>query len=241
MKAFPGILALLVLAGWTGPAPRDAKDDLHRAIQKLAAAENFSWMAMTIEESDVKAPEEAEWFEGRWARSGWQKVSKPGSKATEDAWAKDDRIALLTPDGWKAIDLQAIVPGKKPDKIVRRAQEFHQAKDPLGQARILAGRGQSLVHHEGGLISGQVAALDAPHVLEHALTSGNKIPEGAAFRVNFRVKDGVLTSYELVVTYKSVRGRDQREIENLLSMAVEFSEVGTTAVEVPEEARKALQ
>lgn len=233
MKPFLAVLVLLA-------APRDAKDDVQRALQKLAAAENFSWMAMTIEESDVKAPEEAEWFEGQSTRSGWRKVSKPGSKATEDAWVKDDRIALRTPEGWKAVDLEAVVPGQKPDKIVRRAQEFHQARDPLRQATILSGRGQSLVRHEDGLISGQVAALDGPRVLEHALTSGNKIPEGAAFRVNFRIKDGILASYELVVTYRSVR-KDGREVENVLSMAVEFSEVGTTALDIPEEARKALQ
>lgn len=241
MKAFPGILAVLVLAGWTGPARGDAKDDLDRAIQKLADSQNFSWVAITIEESTAKRPEEAETFEGKWARSGWRMVSKPDSKAFEDAWMKDDRIAFFTPEGWKAIDLDAVEPGKKPDKSVRLAREFNQVKDPLVQARVLAGRGQSLVRHENGLISGQVPAMDAALVLEHALTTGTRVPEGASFRVNFRIRDGFLSSFELVVTYRSFRGKDRVEVENTLAMAVDISDVGTTSIEVPEEARKALQ
>jgi hypothetical protein len=240
--SWKGILVIGLLAGWSGPAPRDAKDDLLRALQKLAASESFSWVAMTIEESDAKVPQLAETIEGKWARSGWRKLARPKTKSTTEAFMKGDRIALLTAAGWKVIDVAAAPPpGKKADKDVRRAQEFDLVKDPLAEAKILLGRGQDFTGRENGLYTGTVAALDAPLVLERAVTAGNKLPEGAAMRVNFRIKDGLLASYELIATYQSTRGKQKQVVENILSMAVDFAEIGTTAIEVPEEARKVLE
>jgi hypothetical protein len=240
-KAF---LAVALLSGWAIPMGGDAKRDLEDAFLKLSACENFSWVAMTIEETEGKEPQLTDTVEGKWARGGWCQLSRPKTKKTTDAFLKDDRIAVLFPEGWKIMDVKDVAPAAgKPDKTVLRAQQFLHAKSPLLEAKVLMGRAEDLGRRENGLYSGRLARLDVPLVLERAQAAGHKLPafEEPAARVNFRVEEGVLSSFELVISGRALKAKKGQVVESLIGMAVDFSEVGKTTLEIPEEARRLLE
>lgn len=247
MKASMHLMALAavgILSGWANPSARDAKGDVEQALQKLAAAESFSWVAMTIEETDGKDPKLAETVEGKWVRGGWSRLSRPKTKSTTDAFMKNDRLALMTSQGWKSVDLKDLAPGgAKPAKDIRPAQDLLHAKAPLAQARVLLGRMNEVGRRENGLYSGRMAPLNVPIILEYAATAGLKLPtlEDTEIRVNFRINEGVLGSYELVVSGRNAKSKNPQTAGRLVSMAVDFTEVGTTTLEVPDEARKLLE
>ena len=247
MKAtllFGALSAVGLLSGGRNRPHPDAKGEVEQALQKLAAAENFSWVAMTIEELDGKDPKLADSVEGRSIKGGWSRLARPKTKKTTEAFLKGERLALLTPQGWKSVDVKEVAPGAaKPPKEIRPAQDLLHARNPLAGARFLLGRLTELERRENGLCSGRVAPLNVPILLEHAAAAGHKIPgfEEPQLRVNFRISDGVLASYELVVSGRNTKAKKGQIVQSLISMAVDFTDVGTTTLEVPDGARKLLE
>ena len=247
MKASAMVKALMVvgiLSGSASPAAPDAKGEVEQALLKLTEAENFSWVAMTIEETDGKDPKLTDTVEGKSVKGGWGRLSRPKTKSTTDAFLRGDRLALMTPQGWKAVDAKEIAPGAaKPAKELRPAQDLLHAKAPLAEAKVLLGRLQEVERRENGLYSGRLAPLNVPIILERAAAAGHKIPafEEPQVRVNFRIIEGLLASYELVVSGRNAKPKKGQGAGSLISMAVDFTDVGTTTLEVPDEARKLLE
>jgi hypothetical protein len=244
MKTAVLIQAWMAVAILSGRPHPDAKGDVEQALQKLAAAENFSWVAMTIEETDGKDPKLADSVEGKSIKGGWSRLSRPKTKKSTDAFLKGERLALLTTQGWKAVDVKEVAPGAaKPAKDIRPAQDLLHAKSPLMEAKVLLGRLTELERRENGLYSGRVAPLNVPILLEHAAAAGHKIPgyDEPQMRVNFRIVEGLLGSYELVVSGRNTKAKKGQIVQSLVSMAVDFTDVGTTTLEIPDEARKLLE
>jgi hypothetical protein len=244
MNVLKVFLAAGALAGWAGPIPGDAKGDLEEALRKLSAAENFTWVAMTIEEVEGKDPQPAETVEGKWAKGGWCQLSRPKTKTTTDAIVKGDRIAVLLPEGWKIMDVKEAAPAAgKPDKTVRQAQQLMHAKFPLDEAKFLLGRAEDLVKRENGLYSGRFTNLDVPIILERAQAAGHKIPQfdEPRARINFQIEGGLLSSFELVISGGVVKAKKGQVVESLIGIGVDFSDVGRTTFEIPDEARKLLE
>lgn len=241
---FTALMAMGLLSGWARPADPDGKGEVEQALLKLEAAESFSWVAMTIEETDGKDPKLADTVEGKSVKGGWSRLSRPKTKKTTDAFLRGGRLALMTPQGWKAVEVKEIAPGAaKPAKELRPAQDLLHANAPLAQAKVLLGRLQELECRENGLYSGRLAPLNVPIILEHAAAVGHKIPafEEPQVRVNFRINEGMLGSYELVVSGRNAKAKKGQGQGSLISMAVDFTDVGTTTLEVPDEARKLLE
>lgn len=241
---FGALMAVGILSGWARPAEPDGKGEVEQALLKLEAAENFSWVAMTIEEADGKDPKLAETVEGKSVEGGWSRLSRPKTKKTTDAFLRGGRLALMTPQGWRAAEVKELAPGAaKPAKELRPAQDLLHANVPLDQAKVLLGRLQDLGRRENGLYSGRLAPLNVPIILEQAAAAGHKIPalEEPQARVNFRVHEGMLASYELVVSGRNPKAKKGQGAGRLISMAVDFTDVGRTTLEVPDEARKLLE
>src|SRR5439155_2860189 len=110
LRPFKALIAVGMLSGWGSPIHPDAKGDVEQALLKLSAAENFSWVAMTIEESEGKEPKLTETLEGKSVKDGWCQISRPKTKKSTDAFLKGDRIALLTPEGWRIVDVKDAAP-----------------------------------------------------------------------------------------------------------------------------------
>lgn len=238
------LMVVGILSGSAKPAAPDERGEIEQALLKLAAAENFSWVAMTIEEADGKDPKLADTVEGKSVKGGWCRLSRPKTKTTTHAFLRGDRLALLTPQGWKTVDVKEIAPGAaKPGKELRPAQDLLHAKAPLAEAKFLLGRLHELERRENGLHSGRLAPLNVPIILERAASEGHKIPafEDPQVRVNFRITEGMLASYELVVSGRNAKPKKGQGAGSLISMAVDFTDVGTTTLEVPDEARKLLE
>jgi len=244
MKGMSALIALTVLSGWAGPVPRDAREDVQRALEKLEASGNFSWVSTTSEETDGDLPQFSAEMQGRSVKGGWSQISKSSSKKGSEAFLKDDRIAVMTADGWKVVDAKVEPPaGGKLDKAVKQAQQFVLSRAPVTEAKGLLNRLEDMKSHGGGTYSGRVAALDVPIYLERAKAAGKGAPsmEEPRIRVNFRVRDGVLAAYELVVTGRHVKKKSGQAQEIVFSAAVDILDVGTTTLEIPEEARKVLE
>jgi len=64
MNALKALFFSALLLGPAAAAPSRAEGELQQAIQKLAAARNFSWISMTLEETEGKGAKLAEVMEG---------------------------------------------------------------------------------------------------------------------------------------------------------------------------------
>jgi len=244
MNALKTALFVAMLLGRTLPNQPSLEGELQRAIQKLSMAENFSWVAMTIEEKDGKDPKVAETLEGKWDKNGWCQLSNPKSKNAGDAFLKGDRIAVLLQECWKVLDVkEAALAAGKPDKTIRQAQQFLKSKSPSEELRSYLGRVEDLRLGKNGLYSGRYTALDVPIIIERAQAAGRKIPDFVepAARINFRIENGVLASFELVISGREAKAKKGQVVETLLAMSIDFSGVGTTALEIPAEVRKLLE
>lgn len=244
MNLLKAWLSAIILLGGALPAPPTAEGEVHQAIRRLAAAENFSWIAMSLEEQDRKVAKVDVALEGKWSRRGWCQLTDVKSKNGPEAFVRGDRIAVLLQDGWTLVDVkEPPAAGGKPDKAVRQARQLMKSKSPLEELNSYLGRIEDLALRENGLYSGRFATLDVPVILERAQAAGHQFPDFVepAARINFRIQDGVLASFELVVSGREAKDKKGQPVQTLLALSVDFSSVGTTALEIPEEVRKLLE
>ena len=244
MTALKALLFSTILLGPAAAAPPRAEGELQQAIRKLAAARNFSWISMTLEETEGKGAKLAEVMEGQWDRDAGCRLSNPKSKSAGEAYLRGDRMALLLQDGWKGMEAKVPAPGAgKPDKTLKQAFEFIRSRSPLDELRSYLGRVENLTLRDNGLYSGTYAAIDVPVLIERALAAGRQLTDWVdpEARINLRIQDGLLASFELVISGREAKLKKGQPVHTLLAMSVDFSSVGTTEVEIPEEVRKLLQ
>lgn len=107
-----------------------------------------------------------------------------------------------------------------------------------GQAAELAA-GTKELKKDGDVISGDLTEDGAKSLLMFRRAGGDA-PQASNAKgwVKFWVKDGELSKYEFKVTGKVTFNGNDRDVDRITT--VEIKDVGTTKVDVPEDAKKKL-
>jgi hypothetical protein len=232
----------------------DAKTDVQNAAKKLGEQANYSWTSTPSMGAGGAAGAR---FQpgpttGKAEKDGCTLVSMSMGENATEGLIKGTKVAVKTKDGWKtAEELQAAAGGDQQGGRQQRdpagfaARRLRNFKAPAVEAAELADKAKEL-KEEGGAIVGEMTEAGAQSLLSFGRGGrggGDQQPPpaaaGAKGTVKFWIKDGVLAKYEYTVSGKMSFGGQEREINR--GTTVEIKDVGSTKVEVPEEAKKKLE
>jgi len=217
---------MTLLAGSLIAADSGPKEDIIAAAKKLGDKPNYSW------KTTVVVPESAQFkpgpTEGQTEKDGFTHLTMSFGDNTTKAVLKGDKAAVTNPEGgWQSLaDLDnAEGPGRFLGRIIRNF------KAPSAQAAELATAAKEL-KKDGDVYSGDLTEDGAKAQFRFGTVSN---PKGS---VKFWLKDGALAKFEFKVTGKVDFNGNEFDVDR--TTTVEVKEVGTTKVNVPEEAKKKL-
>ena len=228
------LLLALTLATAMSLNAADSKPDLEKAIKELSGKANYSW------KSTVTAPEGTRFrmgpTEGQADKDGLARVSMTMGDNKMEMVVQGKNAAVLTQDGeWKSAEELSTSEGRG-QFAGMMARNF---KPPTTQAADLVGFTKEL-KLEGGVYSGDLTEDGAKQLLTFRRGAGTDGPTvtGPKGIAKFWVKDGVLSKYEFHVEGKVSFNGNDRDVNR--TTTIEIKDVGTTKVQVPEDARKKL-
>ena len=227
-----GTLALLT--GSLVAANAAPKDDVTAAAKKLADKDNYAWKQTT--ENAGGGGRGGGTSEGKTEKDGYLWVSMTMRDNTIEAVKKGDKGAIKTQDGWQSLSEATSGDPGPATFIARRLQNF---KAPAAQAEDLAGKVKEL-KQDGDAYSGELTEEGAKSQLMFGGRGGGNGPEisGAKGSVKLWVKDGVLSKYEVKVQGKVSFNGNERDVDR--TTTVEIKDIGSTKVQVPDDAKKKL-
>jgi len=196
------------------------------AAKALGGEANYSW------KETVVVPESAQFkpgpTEGKLVKGGITYFTMSFGDNSTKIFLEGDKSAMNGPDGdWQsAKDMeQSEGPGRFMSRMIR---EF---KAPAAQAESLVSSAKEL-KADGDAIGGEMTEDG----VKSQFRFGNMTnPKGS---VKFWVKDGKLAKYEFKVTGKADFNGNEFDVDR--DTTVEITDVGTTKIEVPADARKKL-
>jgi len=243
-----GTLALL--AGSLLAADSAPKDGVAAAAKKLAGKDNYAWKRTTEDAGGGRSGSRTS--EGKVEKDGYLWLSMTLSTPrrspdmpvamrdnTIEAIKKGEKGTIKTADGWQSFS-EATSGGLGPASIgARLVQNF---KAPAAEAEEFADKVQGF-KKDGDVYSGELTEEAAKSQLITGVGRRRGVPNapeisGAKGWVEFWVKDGVLAKYEIKVQAKmSIMGN---EIDVDRTITIEIKDVGSTKVQVPDDAMKKM-
>lgn len=227
--------SVVLLTGSLLAADAGLKDDLTAAAKKLGAQSNYAWKTTT--DMGANARFRLGPTEGKTQKDGYTWLSMSRGENTFEVVLKGDKAAIKTDEGWQAVpDANAADADQRGRMMARLVRNF---KVPAVEAEELVAKAKELKSADGActaeLTEDGVKALmafgrrpggDGPQVAN---------PKGS---VKFWLKDGKLAKYEFHVQGTVTFNNNDMEIDR--TTTVEIKDVGTTKVEVSEEAKQKL-
>lgn len=231
-----GIVALVtwpVLAAQTNP-----KTEVLDAAKKLAAQTNYSWRTtVTVPETAMFRPGPSE---GKTEKDGvsWLSITTFDENKIE-FYIKGDKAAVKNPDGVWQSKAEATEGADEFGPAMFIAGLLDNFKTPAAQAEELVNKTKSL-EKNGDVYSGELTPESAKELLVWRPRRGGWTPEvkDAKGTVKFWVKDGLLTKFVYSLEGKMVFGDQERDISR--TTTIEINDIGTTKIQVPEEANKKM-
>ncbi len=228
MKKLLASIGFALVTGQLLAADSSPKDDVVAAAKKLGATPNYSW------KNTVVVPEDSQFkpgpSEGKTEKGGVTYFTLSFGDNTTKFFLKNGQSAISDPDGgWataKELDSDEGGPGRF---MATLARTF---KAPAEEAEELAGTAKEL-KEDGGVISGDMTEAGAKSQFRFGTVTN---PKGS---VKFWVKDGQLVKYEFKITGKADFGGNEFDIDR--DTTIEITNVGTTKIEVPADAKKKLE
>jgi hypothetical protein len=230
---------MVLLAGSLFAADASPKDEVKAAAKALGNQTNYSWKAT------VESPNGGGRFngptEGKTENGGYTWLSLSMRDNTVEAVLKGGKGAAKTEDGWQSLAELSQDNGDggfNPNMfLARRLQSF---KAPAAEASDLADKAKEL-KKDGDAWAGDLTVDGAKSLLtmgrpttgDNALTVAD--PKGS---VKFWVKDGQLAKYEFHVQGTVSFNGNDRDIDR--TTTVQIKDVGTTKIQVSDEAKKKL-
>ncbi len=242
MKSAIFLSTALLLAGSLIAAESGPKADVTAAAKKLAG-QSYSWKT-TIEMGGGggNAPRFGP-TEGKADKDGTICVMTTMGENTSEGFAKGEKGAVKTQEGWKSIqELTASQGGGQQGQMrgMFMARTLRNYKAPAAELETLTAKAKELKKADDAITS----ALTEEGVKE-LLTRGRgrtgQAPEvkDAQGTIKIWIKDGALVKYQYQVKGK-MAGRDGNEREIDRTTTVEIKDVGTTKLTVPDEVKKML-
>lgn len=238
------IASLMALASYAGP-----KEDVQTAAAKLADAPCYTWTTTTSIEGAQNAPSVVT---GKADKGGFAVITQARENNTTMAVLKGDKGVVKTESGWQtgeelraAAQANAGGGGGAGGRGGMRGAQLLRIALPAGEAARLASKATELKATDGA-IAGDLS----PEAAKELVTLGRGRPGNAGGQgqapevkdakgsVKYWLKDGALVKMQVQVS-GTVAGRNG-ERTMARTTTHEFKDVGTTKVEVPEEAKKKL-
>lgn len=209
------------------------KDDVTSAVKKLADQSNYSWKT-TTEFGNFEST-----TDGKTEKGGPTMLTMSFNDNETKAVLQGDKGAVQMPDeGWQSLaEIEANTeqgPGRWIAAILRNF------KAPAAEAEDLASKAKEL-KKDGDAFSSDLTDEGAKDLLTFRGRRGGQAPpppQNAKGSVKFWIKDGMLSKYELHLSGTVNFGGEDRDMDR--TTTVEIKDVGTTKVNVPEEAKKKL-
>ena len=233
------ISTMALLAGSLLAADSSPKDDIIAAAKKLADKSNYSWKStLDLGPNSQFTPGPTE---GKTEKDGCTWLSVTFNDNTTIGLKKGSKVAVKTDDGWKS-GKEASADGGDGNFNAGRfmATRMTNLKTPAADVQDLATKTKE-IKKDGDTYSADLTEEGAKSILAGFGRRGGQAPApatNAKGSVKFWVKDGALTKYQTKGTGKREINGEEREIER--TTTIEIKDVGTTKLDVPEDAKKKL-
>jgi hypothetical protein len=228
------LCSLVVLLCSRATVLADAKEDVLGAITKLAQSENYSWTT-TAEGATGAVGGGAD---GRIQKDGLTMLNLTLRDGSAIVLFRGERGAMQGPDGkWQPI--ADAPPGEQPGMAQMVANMVRTYRPPAVQAQNLASKSADLAKTDDGF-AGTLPSDEAKALMQRrgGRREGAAEVKDAKATVRFWLENGTLSRYQFHVQgAMSVRG-EERQIDRTTTVTIK--DVGTTRIDVPEEARQHL-
>ena len=221
-----GTLALSAFA-----ANADPKSEVQDAIKKLGAQSNYSWSFTPKTEGSEAAARQGP-IEGKTEKDGFTWFKGAVGDNSFEVAVKGAKYAVNYTGEWMAVDEDS-------EETARIAKRVKSLKNPLEAAEELVTKAGELKKDSDGAYSGDLTAEGAKELFGR-LGRRAAAAQEAKGSVKFWVKGGLVTKYEFTVKGKMTAGEEKKEVDVSRTITVEFKEVGSTKLTLPEEATKKL-
>ena len=237
-----GIITLMggsLLTAYAGP-----KDDVQSAATALGNAANYTWQ--TTVDMGANSPFQPGPTDGKTEKDGYTTVTMSFNDNSSEVVFKGTNAAVKTADnGWQtmaeALDAGGGGGGFNPGMfIVRQAQNIKVPAVEVTNLLALAGD----LKVDGDKITGDLTTDGVKSLMAfggRGRRGGGGGPDitNPKGTVTFWLTDGKLTKYASHVTGTMSRGGNDFDMDRTTTTAI--SNVGTTKVEVPDDAKKKLE
>jgi hypothetical protein len=231
---------IALLAGSLMGADSSPKDDVIAAAKKLAEKSNYSWKStLDLGPNSQFTPGPTE---GKTEKDGYTSLSVTFNDNTSIGLKKGTKVAVQTSDGWQSGEEASAGGGGggfNPGGFM--ATRMQNLKVPAAEVEDLVSKTKAL-KKDGDIYSGELTEDGSKSLLTFGFGGrrGGQAPPAtnAKGAVKLWVKDGVITKYESKASGKRTFNGEERDVER--NTTIEIKDVGTTKIEVPEQAKKKL-
>jgi len=217
-------------------------EDVKAAAKKLGEQKSYSW------KTTVVVPEGSQFrpgpTEGKTEKDGYTSLSMSFGDNTTEAVIKGDKGAAKMEGEWRSLADMAQDSGQPGAFMARRLQNY---RTPAVEAEEISGKTKDL-KKDGDAYSADLTEEGAKDLLRFrggrrgggggGGGGGGAEPKNAKGSAKFWVKDGRLAKHEYKVSGTINFGGEDRDVER--TTTVEIKDVGTTKIEVPEDAKKKM-
>jgi hypothetical protein len=225
----------------------DPKDDIKAAIQKLADSPNYSWSTATTG-GFMRGPQT-----GKTEKDGYTVLSVTMRENTLEIIMKGEKAAIKTDSGWKSgtelLEAANDDAGGPPPPERFAAMFAQNFKTPVAQVQDNLDNLQNLQKTDTGFtadLSPEAAKKLLMFRPRRPTTNpdngGNAPPQmevsDAKASIKLTIKDGTLTQVELHQTGTVSFNGNDRDVDR--TVTTDFKDVGSTKVDVPDEAKAKL-
>lgn len=240
MKKTLLLLALALVSNVIIAADSTPKDDVVAAAKKLAEKPNYSWKSVT--EMGGGNNRGGGPMEAKTDKSGYTLVTATRGDNSIVALIKDGKAAVKIADGWQTPEEMADAAGGGGAGNAGRmiARLIKSVQTPAAQAIELAPKVKDLKKVDDAF-AGDLEEASVKEMLTFGRRrDGGDGPSvsGAKGSVKFWIKDGVLSKMELKAKGTVSFNGNDREVDR--TVTIDIKDVGTTKLEIPEDAKKKL-
>ena len=219
-------------------------EDVQAAAKKLADGGNYSWKT-TTEAAGGGFGGGAQ--EGKTEKDGFTTQTMHFGDNEIQIVVKGNKGALKTEDGWKTSEELANGDQQGPARFI--GPMLANFKAPAAMAAEMASKLKDVKKDEGAYVV-ELTGDDAKPMMTFGRGrrgggggggNGGQGPQISNAKVVMKiwVKDGVIEKYTSHITGTMSRGGDDIDIDR--TTTTEFSDIGSTKVEVPDEVKKKLE
>ena len=231
---------IMLAAGSLLAADSSPKDTVTSAAAALGGQANYSWhstVASANGNGRFNGP-----TDGKTEKGGYTWLSMVRNGATTLVVFKGTNGAINTPDnGWQSFAEATADNGGGFNATTFLVRMSRNLKTPDQQAAMLAAQTAGLKLDTNG-ISGDLTEDGAKAMLTFGRTRGGgdgPSVSNAKGSVTFWVTDGKLVKYQFHVSGTVSFNGNDRDVDR--TTTVEITDVGTTKIDVPEDAKKKLE